>query len=864
MKSLKPYILTVATVAAIVIIKLSLAHFLDISSPILLFFTAVTFSAWFGGGKQGLFASFLTLLCIHFYFVPNSPDPNSFSRLWLLRSLFYFVDCGFIVFICTQLQNQKNKVRVAFEEISKAESDLARVNNSLEDRVAERTLQLSDLVNDSEKAAERLRESQIFLDSVIENIPNMIFVKDAKNLRFVRFNRAGEDLLGQSAKDLIGKNDFDLFPKDEAQFFTSKDRSVLEKKQMLEVFEEPISTPTGLRFLHTKKIPILDKHGVPQYLLGISEDITDKKAVEQQKIDFMQAQVARSEAEKSAARLEFLAEASVNLSKSLDIHFMLTAFSQTITKNIADACLIDFYDESDGSVERIITTFQEHSERPSMDEWSRKNILEPQEGKDVISWVIKSGQPKIINGIDGEALLQTVKNIELSQNLVKNGRASVLVVPLIYHGKVFGTLSLICANPGRTYNELDLSLAQDLARRASFAIENARLFGKANEASLAKSAFLANISHEIRTPLGAMLGFAELALDVKNATSAEQVEYISTIIRNGQQLLHIVDEVLDLSKVESDQILVEKIPFVLEELIADVMSLLMVKAKEKNLGLSVRSIGQLPERITTDPLRLRQILVNIIGNAIKFTEQGHVEVLMDVQFDSDEYFLQFLVKDTGIGISDEQSSRLFQPFVQADSSMTRKYGGTGLGLFLSRKLARLLGGDLILRYSDVQRGSEFEVTINITDGLIFKRDQEVAKQIGSSESAQMNLSPTPVDGCVLIVDDSEDNRVMMAAYLEKSNYNFEMAENGLEGVEKAMEKVYDMILMDIQMPKMDGFEAVRYLRDKNYKGTVVAVTAHAMKGYRERCLSSGFDDYLCKPLSYSALSEVLNKFSAHQ
>jgi two-component system, sensor histidine kinase len=861
MKSLKPYILTTAMVALIVMIKLSLAHFLDISSPILLFFTAVTFSAWFGGGKQGLFASFLTLLCIHLYFVPHSPDTNSLGRLWLLRSLFYFVDCSIIVFICSQLQNQKNKVRVAFDEISKAEGDLARVNNSLEERVAERTLQLSDLVSDSEKAAERLRESQIFLDSVIENIPNMIFVKDAKDLRFVRFNKAGQTLIGQTAENLIGKNDFDLFSKEEAEFFTSKDRSVLEGKEMLDVFEEPISTPMGLRFLHTKKIPILDKHGEPQYLLGISEDITDKKALEQQRIDFMQAQVARSEAEKSAGRLEFLAEASVNLSKSLDIYFMLTAFSQTITKNIADACLIDFYDESDKCIERIITTYQSHSKRPTMDDWSRKNILEANDGKDVISSVISDGQPKTINGIDDDVLIQTVKDVELCKELSKNGGASLLVVPLIYHGKIFGTLSLICANPGRAYNDLDLSLAQDLARRASFAIENARLFGKANEASLAKSAFLANISHEIRTPLGAMLGFAELALDSKNTTMAEQVEYLKTIIRNGQQLLHIVDEVLDLSKVESDQILVEKISFSIRDLVDDVKSLLAVKAKEKNIRFSVRLLGDVPDRITTDPLRLRQILVNIIGNAIKFTEHGHVDVAIDIRFDNNEHFLRFLVKDTGIGISEEQSSRLFQPFVQADSSMTRKYGGTGLGLFLSRKLARLLGGDLVLRSSELLKGSEFEVTIKITGDLLFKRDPELTAPLNPVDPTQTPTDVQPTEGRVLIVDDSEDNRVMMAAYLERSNYNFDMAENGIQGVEMAMEQMYDMILMDIQMPKMDGFEAVKYLRDKDYKGAVVAVTAHAMKGYRERCLSSGFDDYLCKPLSFSALSEVLNKFS---
>jgi hypothetical protein len=979
MKNFKPYFITVVTVCAVAALKLALAYFFAIESPILLFFTAVVVSAWLGGAFQGFLATVLTLSFIISIFVPA--DQDAWDRVWLIRYLFYFVDCSFIVFLCSQLTNQKNKLRYAFEEISQAESslrvseermrrifdsnmmgilfsqndgtllkandyflnligytreeveggrlnwkqitapefmpqsekalrdslstgvsdsfekeyirkdgqrisvsiraakvtdtesvafimdisnrkkneaELAQSNNLLEDRVSERTLQLT-------LAAERLRESQIFLDSVIENIPNMIFVKEATDLRFVRFNKAGSELLGRPASALIGKNDYDFFPREEADFFTSKDRDVLTSKKSLEIFEETLSTPQGIRFLHTKKIPILDKHGDPQYLLGISEDITEKKALEQQKIDFMQAQVARSEAEKSAGRLEFLAEASVNLSTSLDIYFMLNAFSRTVTKNFADACLVDFYDDSDGTVERIMTTYRDEARQPDADDWSRKNKLDDEETKDAIAKVIKGGQGKVFNGLEGDSVLQTVKDVELSQQLMKNGKTSMIVVPLIYHGKVFGTLTMISTNPGRSYNEFDLSLAQDLARRASLAIENARLFGKANEASRAKSAFLANISHEIRTPLGAMLGFAELALDSKNTSPEEKSGYLATIIRNGQQLLHIVDEVLDLSKAESDQILVEKISFSLPKLLEDVSSLLTVKAQEKNLQLSITPVGKLPDRVTTDPLRLRQILINIVGNAIKFTEQGSVDVTVCVQSAKKKSLLEFVVKDSGIGISDEQAPRLFQPFVQADSSMTRKYGGTGLGLFLARKLAKLLGGDVVLRKSDLLKGSEFVITVDITGDVALKRSEV---PVSGKKTGDSGAEPVPVakpsEGRVLIVDDSEDNRVMMAAYLEKSSFTFDMAENGLEGVEKALQQNYDMVLMDIQMPKMDGFEAIKYLREKNYDGPVVAVTAHAMKGYRERCLSNGFDDYLCKPLSWTALKDVLNKFTVQQ
>lgn len=874
-RKFKPYLVTFCSILGTGYLKIALSHMLHIESPILLFFAAITISAWYGGARQGLLAIFSSLAFIVYYFI--LPSETIEPHVWFLRLVLYFIDAGVIVFLCSRLRTSKARVDAAFREIKSVErslresedrlrhtaDELAEVNSQLEERVADRTRQLTETnkklfqtVVQSEEATERLRESQSFLDSVVENIPNMIFVKEADNLRFVRFNKAGSDLIGQKSESLIGKNDYDFFPKEEADFFISKDREVLKSGVMKEIFEETLSTPKGLRFLHTKKIPIFDKYGKTQYLLGISEDITEKKAIDQQRNDYIQAQLARSEAEKTAARLEFLSEASVNLSKSLDIHTMLNAFSMTVTKSFADACLIDFYDVDENSVERIVTAYLESVSQPALEDWSRKNKIESAEKPDAISKVIKSGVTQIFNNADGELLLQTLKDVELTNKLLQNGNASILVSPLIYHGQVFGTLTLVSGNPGRTYGELDLSIAEDLAKRASFAIENARLFQKANEASRAKSAFLANISHEIRTPLGAMLGFADLALGTGDELPQEQKEHISKVLRNGEQLLHIVDEVLDLSKAESDQILIEKMSFSLTKILDEVSALLMINAKDRGLKLKITKPQDMPEKITTDPLRLRQILINIIGNAIKFTEKGEIEVLVHFPKVGSKSYLQLTIKDTGIGITAEQAAKLFQPFVQADSSMTRKFGGTGLGLFLSRKLARLLGGDVILQSSSLGKGSQFEVTIDISTSLNRENMQKT-----NSETSKPTAKTSPVQGgTILVVDDSEDNRDLISAYLDKSKIKYDLAQNGLEGVEKAMEKDYDIILMDIQMPKMDGFEAVQYLRDRHYVKPIVAVTAHAMKGYRERCLNSGFDDYLCKPLAWDALMNCVNKF----
>ncbi len=435
-----------------------------------------------------------------------------------------------------------------------------------------------------------------------------------------------------------------------------------------------------------------------------------------------------------------------------------------------------------------------------------------------------------------------------------------MMVPLGYHGKVFGALSFIACETAQKYDDFDLSIAQDLAKRASLAIENARLYTKASEASRAKSAFLANISHEIRTPLGAMLGFAELVLDEKNL-NAQQEAYIATIARNGRQLLRLVDEILDLSKVESDRIQIEQLSFSLPALLNEVGALLKVKTDEKGLGLTVEGVNFLPERVKTDPLRLRQILFNVIGNAIKFTEKG--SILVSARFKSEgnsshKGALEIMVSDTGIGMSEESMGNIFQPFVQADGTMTRKYGGTGLGLFLSRKLARLLGGDVILRRSALNQGSEFQINIAV-DRDSAKLSRSEAKPKLTSVKAAHSGGPQIK---VLLVDDSPDNRSLISAFLSKPGIEVDLAENGVTGVDKALHNQYDVVLMDIQMPEMDGFEAVRVLNQKGYRVPVVALTAHAMKGDRERCLRAGFNDYLCKPVNRQSLMDMLHRYAS--
>lgn len=741
------------------------------------------------------------------------------------------------------------------------EAELSRANDRLEENVALRTkqltnanIELSRLVSQTEIDSEKLRQSQSFLDSVIENIPNMIFVKDAKDLRFVRFNKAGEQLLGHKREDLIGKNDYDFFPPEQADFFTAKDRAVLASADVIDIPEEPLQSATGIRYLHTKKIPITDKHGKPAYLLGISEDITERKEAEKQRIDLMQAQAARTEAEKTAGRFSFLAEASATLSESLDLHCMLKSFASTLLHQMGERCFIDLYSEGKDQIERVVDLRRGNED--DMPAPAKYDIdLQSASG---LGSVIASHQLRIYQEISADLLDQVVFDKKQRDEILAENPSSMLIVPLVYHGQVTGTLTLISGTGAPVYNELDLSIAEDLARRASFAVENARLFGKANEASRAKSAFLANISHEIRTPLGAMLGFAELAFDNGEQQDGEYREYITTIIRNGRQLLRLVDEVLDISKVESERIEIEKVVFPLNKLLEEVTSLLSLKAHNKGLFLRVNNVGHLPEKVKTDPLRLRQILLNMIGNAIKFTERGGIEV--SVQCISHRHrpgycMLEFTIADTGIGITPSQAAKLFEPFMQADDSMTRKFGGTGLGLYLSRKLARLMGGDVVLDVESPAAGSRFRVTVEVE--IVKGVEAEERPALGDNLHLDLHAARK---GEVLVVDDAPDNQVLVKAFLNRIGLHPDAAENGVIAVDKALHGHYDVILMDIQMPEMDGFEAVRRLREEGYSGPIVALTAHAMKGDRERCLSSGFDDYLCKPITKESLYECVNRY----
>ena len=418
-----------------------------------------------------------------------------------------------------------------------------------------------------------------------------------------------------------------------------------------------------------------------------------------------------------------------------------------------------------------------------------------------------------------------------------------------------------------------IALALEAAERAGRETELRRAKDAAEAASLAKNEFLANMSHEIRTPMTAILGFAEILLEQGNIEDAppERIEAIRTIKNNGEHLIGIINDILDLSKIEAGRMTAEAMPCSPSALAVEVASLMRVRAEAKGIPLRIEYDGPIPETVVTDPTRLRQILVNMIGNAIKFTETGCVRLVTrcvreDGSPPGQGTLLCFEIIDTGIGMTEDQVARLFRPFQQADMSTTRRFGGTGLGLTISRRLAQMLGGDVTLLESRPGVGTRFAVTVaaGSLDGV---------RMLNLSAEQEPGLMPPPHErdtsgepalrGCqILLAEDGPDNQRLIAHILTKAGAAVKVVDNGRAAVDMALAArdagtPYHVILMDMQMPVMDGYSATRELRDRGYSGPILALTAHAMSSDRERCIRAGCDDYASKPIDRRELIRMI-------
>lgn len=419
-----------------------------------------------------------------------------------------------------------------------------------------------------------------------------------------------------------------------------------------------------------------------------------------------------------------------------------------------------------------------------------------------------------------------------------------------------------------------------LAKTAELATANGKLISfnadlqvakdQAESSNRSKSEFLANMSHEIRTPMTAILGYTDLLLDERDVQDepVKRIQAVQAIQRSGNHLLEIINDILDLSKIESGKLEIESVSCSPIASIEAVLSVMRVRSIGKGIALETAFETPMPEKILTDPTRLGQILLNLVGNAIKFTEIGSVKIIGRF-IDGEKKKLEFDVVDTGLGITEEQRLRLFRPFTQADTSTTRNFGGTGLGLIISKSFANMMGGDVYIVESTPGVGTRFRATIDVgfVNGTALIDPSMIRfGEIATATQPRTNQSTDALQNYrILLAEDGPDNQRLISFVLKKAGANVTVVENGQLAVDAAMKALeesnpFNVILMDMQMPLLDGYGAAALLRAKDYRGIIIALTAHAMASDRGKCIQAGCDGYATKPIEKEKLFQQIKYF----
>lgn len=669
--------------------------------------------------------------------------------------------------------------------------------------------QLSAEIDERKRAEEALLASNRLIDSIIENIPDMIFLKRASDLRFEVFNRAGERLLGMSRDALVGKNDFDLFSREQAEFFTSNDRAVLEQGILLDISEETIDTPQGTRILHTKKLPLNDAQGNPQFLLGISEDITERKQ----------------------------AEESSRVSQS--------RFGIIFNQAPLGIALIDSFT---GKIDEANHKFAEIVGR-SIDEMTS------------IDWMSITHPDDVQTDLDNMAMLNSgkISGFRMDKRYLRPDGSYVWINMTIAPLKGEASIS-----------PHHLCMIDDITERKQLEEERRRYKDHLEEkvqqrttdlvlarnaaeaANKAKSVFLASMSHELRTPLNAILGFSSLMRRDLQLPEGHR-NNLDIINRSGEHLLGLINDVLEMSKIEAGRVQLENVPFDLGGMLRDVTDMMQVRAEEKGLQLLVDQSSYFPRFILGDEARLRQVLINLVGNAVKFTQQGGVTLRLGTKKDAIAHLL-IEVEDSGSGIAPADQQRIFEPFVQLGEQGGSK--GTGLGLTITRQFVQLMGGSIVLE-SQPGKGSLFRVELPLSEVL----DGDITGSKEPEKGTVMGLAPNQPEYRILIVEDQHDNQLLLGNLMQSAGFQVKVAENGELGVQLFQSWHPHLIWMDRRMPVMDGVTATRRIRELPFgqEVKIVAVTASAFAEQREEMLGAGMDDFVRKPYRFNEIYDCMAK-----
>ncbi|MBW8039353.1 MAG: response regulator [Planctomycetes bacterium] len=584
-----------------------------------------------------------------------------------------------------------------------------------------------------------------------------------------------------------------------------------------------------IRWLKSTLVCHYDPQGKLLSYDGLLQDVTERRHIQEQ-LDRKQRNL---EAIFDAAPVGMLLVDENLIAKRVNKaikEMVCKDYSQIINQHVCDSigCIKSTSDEGEcGDSQACATCLLQKTIKSALDLHKSVNGIEfhptlKVDGKEITPWLSISAEPTIIDGC--MCVVVAVNDITK-----------------------------------RKHAEEELEQAN---RQLEDSVERANMMAEeAVVADLAKSQFLANMSHEIRTPMNAIIGFSEVLAE--EGLSNEQKHHVDIIRESAENLLELINDILDFSKIAAGKLNIEITDCSLEHLFAVVESLMRPAAKEKNLAFEILQCSQLPAQIRTDPVRLRQCLINLINNAIKFTEKGHVYVNVSME-EVDEYgtpkpYIRFDVEDTGIGIPPEKQELIFDTFVQADGAATRRYGGTGLGLTITKQLAQLLNGKLSVA-SEEGKGSVFTLVVPANVDVKSQPLFEKYDLISRLEHEPDPLEKDKFVGRVLVAEDSPTNQVLISLLLKRKGLDVTVVENGKDAVDKALAQSFDLIFMDIQMPKMNGYDATKSLRKNGVTIPIVALTAHAMKGDKQKCLSAGCSDYLAKPLNREKLVQIIRKY----
>ena len=728
-------------------------------------------------------------------------------------------------------------------------------------------------ITENKQAEAKLKASQNFLERVINSVADPIFVKDHQH-RWQIVNNAFCQLLGYSQKELIGKTDYDIFSKVEADIFWKYDNFVFETGMEHEN-EETLTDSSGkIHVLSTKKIASTDAYG-NQVLVGVIREITAQKQTEL---------TLRQTAERERA----LATVIQKMRQSLDLETIFSATTQELRRVIKCDRSVVYRFHHDWSGEFVAESVDQ--EWISVLEMQKSQTLAsdaPVDENDCVAKTFGSINKKVqytdtyLQDTQGGVYSQGTKYIYVPdiykagfdpcyvERLEQFQARAYIIVPIFCGSQLWGLLAIYQNTGPRSWQEAEINMVVQVGTQLGVAVQQAELLAHtqrqaaelkvaketADAANHAKSEFLANMSHELRTPLNAILGFTQL-MNRDTLLSPDHQKYLEIINRSGEHLLALINDILEMSKIESGQIELNENSFNFHYLLDNLEKMLQLKAQFKDLTLTFERSPLIPEGIKTDENKLRQVLINLIGNAIKFTQKGNVNVYIDAITKANSPLAQiiFSVIDTGEGIAPNELDKLFKPFSQTLTGSKSKEG-TGLGLAISQKFVQLMKGEITVN-SVVGEGSQFTFDIQVE---IVEASQTIETK--PLEQRVIGLDSNQPTYRILIAEDKNTNRLLLVKLLTSLGFAVKETENGKQAVEVWQTWEPHLILMDMRMPVMNGYEATTKIRSnlKSKKTIIVALTASAFEEDKQLILSAGCDDFVRKPFQETQLLMIISK-----